>query len=46
MHEKSQAWGGGNLNMALKLPKGCKAGSVVEVAWDIVGTEQRSGHIV
>jgi hypothetical protein len=46
MHEMSQGWGGGNLNMVLRLPKGCKVGSVVEVAWDIAGTEQRSGDIV
>jgi hypothetical protein len=32
--------------MALKLPKGCHVGSVVEVAWDVAATARRSGHIV
>ena len=32
--------------MALKLPKGCQVGSVVEVAWDVAATEKRSGHVV
>ena len=32
--------------MTLKLPKGRQVGTVVEVAWDVVATEKRSGHIV
>lgn len=32
--------------MALQLPKGCKVGSVVEVAWDVAATKKRSGHVV
>lgn len=32
--------------MVLVLPKGCKVGSVVEVAWDVEATHKRSGNIV